>query len=86
MQADRNEYLKKKKEKKKAKWAEIEKEGEKEKHKWEKFSSKAFGKKGFVKKSIFKTPEAVEGKVRVWIFFCLGFVFHTDLCRWAWAR
>jgi len=65
MQADRNEYLKKKKEKKKAKWAEIEKEGEKEKNKWEKFSGKAFGKRGFVKKSIFKTPEAAEGKVGV---------------------
>ena len=80
--ASRNEYLKAKKEKKKAKWAEIEKEvglenyfirnsfkfivlqGEKEKGKWQNFSKKAFGKKGFVKKSIFKTPEEAAGKVR----------------------
>ena len=75
--ASRNEYLKAKKEKKKAKWAEIEKEvkfltrwlyvaflfqGEKEKGKWQNFSKKAFGKKGFVKKSIFKTPEQAAGK------------------------
>merc|ERR1712223_2156877 len=51
--------------KKKAKWAEIEKEGEKEKGKWQNFSKKAFGKKGFVKKSIFKTPEQAAGKVGV---------------------
>lgn len=61
----RSEYLKEKKAKKKAKWEAIEKEGEKEKKKWTSFSNKAFGKKGFVKKSIFKTPEAVEGKVGV---------------------
>jgi len=63
--AGRNEYLKAKKEKKKAKWAEIEKEGEKEKGKWQHFSKKAFGKKGFVKKSIFKSPEEADGKVGV---------------------
>jgi survival-of-motor-neuron-related-splicing factor 30 len=63
--ADRSEYLKEKKAKKKAKWEATEKEGEKEKVKWGKFSAKAFGKKGFVKKSIFKTPDAVEGKVGV---------------------
>lgn len=63
--ASRNEYLKEKKAKKKAKWEEMEREGEKEKKKWSAFSAKAFGKKGFVKKSIFKTPEAVEGKVGV---------------------
>merc|ERR1711953_1102937 len=52
-------------ENKKARWAEIEKEGEKEKGKWQNFSKKAFGKKGFVKKSIFKTPEQAAGKVGV---------------------
>ena len=39
-------------------------QGEKEKGKWQNFSKKAFGKKGFVKKSIFKTPEEAAGKVR----------------------
>ena len=38
-------------------------QGEKEKGKWQNFSKKAFGKKGFVKKSIFKTPEEAAGKV-----------------------
>ena len=38
---------------------------EKEKGKWLNFSSKAFGKRGFVKKSIFKTPESSDGKVGV---------------------
>ena len=42
-----------------------EEEREKEKQKWTSFSAKAFGKKGFVKKSIFKTPETVDGKVGV---------------------
>ena len=77
-QRSRSEYLKvvlliyfiwsnlqEKKAKKKAKWEAMEKEGEKEKKKWGSFSAKAFGKKGFVKKSIFKTPEAVEGKVKL---------------------
>lgn len=43
----------------------LEEEREKEKGKWTAFSAKAFGKKGFVKKSIFKTPESAEGKVGV---------------------
>jgi hypothetical protein len=34
----------------------MEEEREGEKNKWQNFSNKAFGKKGFVKKSIFKTP------------------------------
>lgn len=57
-----------KKEKKKAnleKRKALEMEREKEKTKWTSFSAKAFGKKGFVKKSIFKTPETAEGKVGV---------------------
>ena len=38
-------------------------QGEREKGKWQNFSKKAFGKKGFVKKSIFKSPEEADGKV-----------------------
>jgi len=43
----------------------LEAEREKEKNKWSAFSAKAFGKKGFVKKSIFKTPESCDGRVGV---------------------
>lgn len=43
----------------------LEAEREKEKNKWASFSNKAFGKKGFVKKSIFKTPESSDGRVGV---------------------
>ena len=43
----------------------LEEEREKEKQKWSSFSAKAFGKKGFVKKSIFKTPESCDGRVGV---------------------
>ena len=42
---------------------------------WQSFSGKAFGKKGFVKKSIFKTPESTDGKVSCWnviVFFFWG--------------
>jgi survival-of-motor-neuron-related-splicing factor 30 len=59
------EYLKKKKAKKVERFKQLEKEKEDEKHKWKSFSSKAFGKKGFVKKSIFKTPENANGRVGV---------------------
>jgi survival-of-motor-neuron-related-splicing factor 30 len=61
----KREAQKEKKKKKMEKMKELEAEREKEKNKWTSFSSKAFGKKGFVKKSIFKTPETVEGKVGV---------------------
>merc|ERR1712192_98055 len=58
--------LKKEEKKKNAeKMKELEEEREKEKMKWSSFSAKAFGKKGFVKKSIFKTPETADGKVGV---------------------
>jgi len=59
------EYLKEKKRKKQEKMAEMEAAREKEKSKWQGFSAKAFGKKGFVKKSIFKTPENEGGRVGV---------------------
>lgn len=63
--AKNKEYLKEKKRKKQEKMVEMEAAREKEKSKWQGFSSKAFGKKGFVKKSIFKTPENSSGRVGV---------------------
>lgn len=63
--AKQREYLKKKKLKKQERWAEMEKAREKDQNKWKNFSNKAFGKKGFVKKSIFKTPENASGRVGV---------------------
>jgi len=63
--AKNKEYLKEKKRKKQEKMAEMEAAREKEKSKWQGFSAKAFGKKGFVKKSIFKTPENQSGRVGV---------------------
>merc|ERR1712158_276748 len=59
------EYMKKKKEKKKERFQKMETEREQEKSKWQNFSAKAFGKKGFVKKSIFKTPENATGRVGI---------------------
>ena len=59
------EYLKKKKAKKVERFKTMEKEREDEKSKWKNFSNKAFGKKGFVRKSIFKTPENASGRVGI---------------------
>ncbi|XP_040583917.1 survival of motor neuron-related-splicing factor 30 [Lepeophtheirus salmonis] len=63
--AKQKEYLKKKKAKKLERLKVMEEEREQEKNKWKVFSSKAFGKKGFVKKSIFKTPENAKGRVGI---------------------
>ncbi len=63
--AKQKEYLKKRKAKKLERFQNMEKERETEKNKWQNFSNKAFGKKGFVKKSIFKTPENSSGRVGV---------------------
>jgi survival-of-motor-neuron-related-splicing factor 30 len=63
--AKQREYLKKKKAKKAERYKNMEKEREQEKNKWQNFSTKAFGKKGFVKKSIFKTPENATGRVGI---------------------
>lgn len=63
--AKQREYLKKKKAKKLERFKEMEKAREQEKNKWQNFSNKAFGKKGFVKKSIFKTPENPQGRVGI---------------------
>ncbi|KAL7305898.1 hypothetical protein TKK_0001903 [Trichogramma kaykai] len=58
------EYLKKKKQKKLQRFKEIEEEREQEKNKWLAFSTKA-SKKGVVKKSIFATPENINGRVGI---------------------
>ena len=63
--AKQREYQKKKKAKKLERCQKLETEREKEKNKWQNFSNKAFGKKGFVKKSIFKTPENPTGRVGI---------------------
>lgn len=63
--AKQREYLKKKKAKKLERFKQMDKEREDEKSKWQNFSTKAFGKKGFVKKSIFKTPENAQGRVGI---------------------
>jgi len=59
------EHAKRRKQKKLERFKNLEKEGEKGKNKWQNFSNKAFGKKGFVKKSIFKTPENAKGRVGI---------------------
>lgn len=65
MLAKQKEYLKKRKQKKQERFKKMEQEREEEKGKWQNFSHKAFGKKGFVKKSIFKTPENAQGRVGI---------------------
>jgi len=63
--AKQREYLKKKKAKKAERFKAMDQAREDDKNKWQNFSNKAFGKKGFVKKSIFKTPENASGRVGV---------------------
>ena len=63
--AKHREYLKKKKAKKAERFKRLDEQREDEKSKWQNFSSKAFGKRGFVKKSIFKTPENAQGRVGI---------------------
>ncbi|KAK0159613.1 hypothetical protein PV327_010709 [Microctonus hyperodae] len=58
------EYLKKKKQRKLQRFKELEEEREQEKNKWLAFTTKA-AKKGVVKKSIFATPENVNGRVGI---------------------
>jgi len=66
---DQQEYLKKKKQKKQQRFKEMEEVREDEKNKWQQFNSKVNKKKksvkGYTKSSIFKTPEAWNGKVGV---------------------
>jgi len=63
--AAQREYAKKKKAKKAERYKEMEEKTESCKNKWQNFSNKGLGKKGFTKKSIFKTPENNSGRVGV---------------------
>ncbi|XP_014206173.1 survival of motor neuron-related-splicing factor 30 [Copidosoma floridanum] len=58
------EYLKKRKQKKQQRFKELEEEREQEKNKWLAFANKST-KKGVLKKSIFATPENVNGRVGI---------------------
>ncbi|XP_034948020.1 survival of motor neuron-related-splicing factor 30 [Chelonus insularis] len=58
------EYLKKKKQRKLQRFKELEEEREQEKNKWLAFTTKS-AKKGVTKKSIFATPENVNGRVGI---------------------
>ncbi|CAG0889073.1 unnamed protein product [Darwinula stevensoni] len=66
-QKKQREYLKQKKMKKLQKYKELEQEREAEKHKWQSFASKVKTghKRGVIKKSIFASPETVQGRVGV---------------------
>lgn len=65
--AEEREYKKKKAQKKVARMKELEQEREDQKSKWQQFNNKAYSKnkKGQVKRSIFASPESVNGKVGV---------------------
>ncbi|XP_064176872.1 survival of motor neuron-related-splicing factor 30-like [Anguilla rostrata] len=65
--AEQREYKKKKAQKKVQRMKELEQEREVQKCKWQQFNNKAYSKnkKGQVKKSIFASPESVNGKVGV---------------------
>ncbi|TNM99323.1 survival of motor neuron-related-splicing factor 30 [Takifugu rubripes] len=65
--AEQREYKKKKAQKKVQRMKELEQEREDQKSKWQQFNNKAYSKtkKGQVKKSIFASPESVNGKVGV---------------------
>ncbi|XP_052707040.1 survival of motor neuron-related-splicing factor 30-like [Crassostrea angulata] len=65
--AEQKEYRRKKQQKKAQRLKQMEEERETEKNKWLDFNTKTFSKtnKGKVKKSIFATPDAVNGKVGV---------------------
>ncbi|XP_075226943.1 survival of motor neuron-related-splicing factor 30 isoform X2 [Lycorma delicatula] len=58
------EYQKKKKQKKLQRYKQLEEERETEKNKWLAFSSKT-SKKGIIKKSIFASPDNVNGRVGI---------------------
>ncbi|GIX68412.1 survival of motor neuron-related-splicing factor 30 [Caerostris darwini] len=59
------DYKKKKAQKKAQRMKLLEEEREKEKSKWHNFNSKAFNKKGHVKKSIFASPDNINGRVGI---------------------
>ncbi|XP_028821739.1 survival of motor neuron-related-splicing factor 30 [Denticeps clupeoides] len=64
---EQREYKKKKAQKKVQRMKELEQEREQQKSKWQQFNNKAYSKnkKGQVKRSIFASPESVNGKVGV---------------------
>ncbi|XP_062863149.1 survival of motor neuron-related-splicing factor 30 [Trichomycterus rosablanca] len=66
-QAEQREYKKKKAQKKVQRMKELEQDREDQKSKWQQFNNKAYSKnkKGQVKRSIFASPESVNGKVGV---------------------
>ncbi|CAG4964990.1 unnamed protein product [Colias eurytheme] len=59
------EYLKKKKQKKQQRFKQIEEERESEKNKWLSFHTKASKKPGIRSKSIFASPDNLEGRVGI---------------------
>ncbi|GFY45261.1 survival of motor neuron-related-splicing factor 30 [Trichonephila inaurata madagascariensis] len=59
------DYKKKKAQKKAQRMKQLEEEREKEKVKWHSFNAKAFNKKGHVKKSIFASPDNINGRVGI---------------------
>ena len=62
---NQKEYLKKKKQKKMARFKELEEERETEKNKWINFSTKFTKKTGSKEKSIFASPDNVNGRVGI---------------------
>lgn len=65
MRPNQKEYLKKKKQKKQQRFKELEEERETEKNKWLQFSTKNSKKSGVKGKSIFASPENVNGRVGI---------------------
>lgn len=65
--AEQREALKRKQAKKKEKFKQLEEEREKDKSRWQQFANKAAHKKfkGTTKKSIFTTPDSVNGRVGI---------------------
>lgn len=62
---NQKEYLKKRKQKKLQRFKELEEEREQDKNKWLNFTSKNFKKQGVIVKSIFASPDNVEGRVGI---------------------
>ncbi|XP_075147411.1 survival of motor neuron-related-splicing factor 30 [Haematobia irritans] len=62
---NQKEYLKKRKQKKQQRFKELEEERELDKNKWLHFTSKQSKKQGMPVKSIFASPENVEGRVGI---------------------
>ncbi|XP_055607697.1 survival of motor neuron-related-splicing factor 30 [Uranotaenia lowii] len=65
MRPNQKEYLKKKKQKKQQRFKELEEERECEKNKWLQFAAKNTKKTGVKNKSIFASPDTVNGRVGI---------------------